>query len=87
MGLVLVEAQTTGLACIVSDAIQPEADMHCGLLKIIKLNDPMDIWIKAVESFMGYTRSDHSYNVVKNGYDIKGVASDLVLLYSNLLKE
>ncbi len=87
LGLVLVEAQTTGLACIVSDAIQPEADMHCGLLKIIKLNDPMDIWIKAVESFMGYTRSDHSYNVVKNGYDIKGVASDLVLLYSNLLKE
>ena len=44
LGLVMLEAQAAGLPCLVSEAIQPEADLGIGLLNKVNLNDGIDKW-------------------------------------------
>src|SRR5690625_894475 len=48
LGLVLLEAQACGLPCIVSEAIQPEADVGLGLITKLSLGDKPDVWAKKV---------------------------------------
>lgn len=48
LGLVLLEAQAAGLPCIVSDAIQPEADLGLGLFTKLNLSDEVEIWSKYI---------------------------------------
>ncbi|PAV31549.1 capsular biosynthesis protein [Virgibacillus profundi] len=44
LGLVLLEAQASGVPCVVSEAIQPEADINIGLVTKLSLADGADIW-------------------------------------------
>lgn len=48
LGLVLLEAQATGLPCIVSEAIQPEADLGLDLFTVLNLEDNIDIWCEQI---------------------------------------
>ena len=47
LGIVLLEAQAAGLPCIVSENIQPEADMGLGLMHLIHL-DNFNQWVSAI---------------------------------------
>lgn len=44
----LVEAQTNGLNCVVSDAVPRAADMGAGLYHTLSVSDPADKWADAV---------------------------------------
>ena len=44
LGLVLLEAQAAGLPCIVSEAIQPEADLGLNLFSKLNLSDGVEVW-------------------------------------------
>ena len=44
LGLVLLEAQAAGLPCLVSEAIQPEADLKMGLVEKLNLSDGIEAW-------------------------------------------
>lgn len=46
--LVLVEAQASGLPCVISDHITEEVDLGCGLVKRMPLRDSAHEWMKAV---------------------------------------
>lgn len=48
LGLVLLEAQMCGVPCIVSEAIQPEADLGLGLMSQLRLTDNLDLWCEQV---------------------------------------
>ena len=48
LGLVLLEAQAAGLPCIVSEAIQPEADLGLNLFTKLNLDSGVDIWSKEI---------------------------------------
>ena len=48
LGLVLLEAQATGLPCIVSEAIQPEADLGLDLFSKLNLDSGVDVWSKEI---------------------------------------
>ncbi|MGG4167727.1 glycosyltransferase family 1 protein [Rossellomorea vietnamensis] len=48
LGLVLLEAQASGLPCIVSEAIQPEADLQLGLVTQLPLRDGPEVWAEAI---------------------------------------
>lgn len=44
LGLVLLEAQLCGLPCVVSEAIQPEADLGMNLMTTLQLDEGVDSW-------------------------------------------
>ena len=48
LGLVLLEAQASGIPCIVSEAIQPEADLGLGLVEKVLLAEGPDIWAERI---------------------------------------
>ena len=50
LGIVLLEAQASGLPCVVSTAIQPEADLHLGLFHPLSLEEPPRNWCALIEA-------------------------------------
>jgi len=84
LGLVLLEAQASGIPCIVSEAIQPEADLNIGLVTRLKLADGPQVWAdKAIELA---SNKEHDVKKVitgfeENGYSIKKGISKLMHIY------
>lgn len=58
LGLVLLEAQAAGLPCLVSQAIQPEADINLGLIKQLNLGDGVEKWSNAILEMNNYSKLD-----------------------------
>jgi len=48
LGLVLLEAQASGIPCVVSEAIQPEADLGLGLVNKIPLDAGLHVWTEKI---------------------------------------
>ncbi|TLS49399.1 glycosyltransferase family 1 protein [Paenibacillus antri] len=78
----LVEAQGSGLPCIVSDRITREVDMGQGLVSFVSLRDHPRLWgEKALQSFQ-LSRSRGSSDSLKHkGYDIRESALWLQQFY------
>lgn len=55
LGLVLIEAQSAGLPCIISDVVPQEADVIRPLIQRLPLSKPSSVWSKAILS----TRDEH----------------------------
>lgn len=53
LGLVLLEAQAGGLPCIVSEAIQIEADLGINLVDNLELAEGVEAWAKAIIKVAG----------------------------------
>lgn len=81
LGITLIEAQATGLPCVVSNAIQDEADIKAGLVKKLDLDLSNDDWSSAIEEMIQIKRIDTSGYVKKAGFDIKAVADELQSFY------
>lgn len=82
LGIAVVEAQFSGLKCITSERVPPEADIGTGLLKKINLSADDKIWIKEIEEALSlkYDRNciNKAYN---NKFDIKIIAKDIENFY------
>jgi len=48
LGLVLLEAQACGIPCVVSQAIQPEADINLGLVSKLSLSNNAEVWANQI---------------------------------------
>ncbi|MEN1970005.1 glycosyltransferase family 1 protein [Lentibacillus sp. N15] len=60
LGLVLLEAQASGIPCVVSEAIQPEADIGLGLMKALPLAVGPSAWADNIISLAANKgRSQH----------------------------
>lgn len=83
LGIVVIEAQASGLPCIVSDAIPPEADMELGLLCTLPLQDDIKQWTKNIISNKKNIseRDDISKLVLKSKYNIRVVAEQMQDFY------
>lgn len=67
--IVLVEAQSTGLPCIVSSTITTEAKVTDNV-KYVDL--VVEKWVDSIEKFMdGFQRKDNTLDIIKAGFDIK----------------
>ena len=58
LGLVLLEAQAAGLPCVVSEAIQPEADLQLGLFSKLNLSDGAEFWANKIIEVCGKKETD-----------------------------
>lgn len=87
LGLVLLEAQASGLPCIVSEAIQPEADLNIGLISRCSLEEGTDVWADRILELAGQKESN-SKHIIKgfeqNGYSMPAGLSKLIDIYKNI---
>ena len=68
-GIVNLEAQTSGLKCVVSQVV-PDAANVTGLMTKLSLTDPPDTWIKEILTVPA-ARESRLEDIVSAGYDIK----------------
>jgi glycosyltransferase involved in cell wall biosynthesis len=81
LGIALIEAQASGLPCVVSDAIQDEADIKAGLITKVSLDEPIIKWITAIDKMLQLPRKNTEPFVKKTGFDIKDVAIEMQEFY------
>lgn len=68
----VIEAQATGLPCVVSDSITKEANIT-GLVQYVSLQDSEDVWADKVIRVAHSLRKDTKQDFDKCGYDIQTV--------------
>lgn len=86
LGLVLLEAQASGLPCIVSDAVQPESNIQIGLLTQLSLNDNAEVWADIIIDRAGKKEKNIkkiNNGFIQEGYSINSGISKLFNLYVN----
>lgn len=88
MPLVLIEAQASGLPCVVADTFSHEVDFEIGKLQWLPLDGDAARWADAIEAAIAQGRApkDHVVRVVKDKrFDSKMFAKTLCDLYQNAL--
>ncbi len=75
----VIEAQATGLPCVIADTITREADIT-GLVDYMSLSDSPQNWAKEALNKISDSRKNTYDDFVKNGYDIETVTNNFVRL-------
>ena len=70
----VIEAQATGLPCVIADTITREADIT-GLVKYLSLGETADSWADTALSSISDERADTKQNFIDNKYDIDSTVS------------
>lgn len=84
MPLVLIEAQASGLPCVVADTFSREVDFEIGTVRWLKLDGDVCAWTDAVESAVAQERAqkaDIIKSVKEKGFDSRLFAQTLCRLY------
>jgi len=89
--LTLIEQQTNGLKCLVSDKITTEVD-KTGNIIFLPIDQGVEPWVSAVKKLdLSYSREEMSRIAVEkikaSGYDITTEAKNLRTYYDNCVKE
>lgn len=82
--ITLVEAQSTGLFCLVSDTVTKQVQVT-DLVQFDTVSGSPESWAQALENFdRKLPRETYSEVMRKSGYDIHDVAKGMISLYSEL---
>ncbi len=82
----LIEAQASGVPCVICDHFSAQCDMT-QLTNRISLNSSSKEWAELIVSLKGLPRQDHSSEITKAGFDIKANAKWLEEYYINKWEE
>lgn len=85
LGMAAIEAQASGLPCLLSEGIPREADIT-GLCSFLPLEQP-DKWEKAYSKMLQNTRIDTRKQVRTAGYEVKQTAKWLTEFYLQYMGE
>ena len=78
----VIEAQSTGLPCVIADTITPEADIT-GLVHYLSLSDSTECWAEKALSLVSADRKDTAADFKTHGYSIEDVAKELFGMISD----
>lgn len=84
LGIVLLEAQAAGLPCVVSEAIQPEADLGLGLFTRLSLDSANHRWCAAVTDALRMhrpSRKEIERAIDSTGMNIQMTTKQLLGIY------
>ena len=81
LGIVVIEAQTAGLPCIVSECIPKEIDLDIGFICRMGLDYSAEVWVEKIIKFSGQDRHGQAKMTKKMGYDVKENAMKLQKFY------
>lgn len=86
--LTLVEAQASGLQCVISDTITAEVDLT-GTVSFVPLNSGTEQWVDVIRSFEHVDRINQAdknvRSITEKGYNIVSSAKQLVSIYKELV--
>lgn len=85
LAVATVEAQATGLRCVISENI-PVPDL-IGNVSIVRLNDGNDVWARKIFRRVEFSRSSVRKKIIARGYDIAGEAKKLEDFYLKVIRE
>ena len=77
----MVEAQASGLPCIISDKVPPECILTEGLVDVMPLSACPGAWAEKILAKRAIPRSDHRAEIVAHGFDINTEAVKLQEFY------
>ena len=77
----LVEAQASGLPCVISDKVPQESILTKKLVTVKRLEDSPKEWAEHIISRLSEVRNDHSEEIKEKGYDVKQTAKWLEEFY------
>ena len=80
----MVEAQASGLPCLISDKVPEECIITEGLVDVMPLSASADAWAEKVLKKRKCSRTDHSEEVAAHGFDIEAEALKLQEFYQNV---
>ena len=86
LGIVLVEAQASGLPCVVSDAIPQQAYLT-DLVIAEKLSSSVEKWAAKILEKRRILRTDHHTEITAHGFDITTEAVKLQNFYINAYEQ
>lgn len=75
----VIEAQATGLPCVIADTITREADIT-GLVQYLSLDDSPEVWAEAALAAIREQRKDTKQDFIDNQYDIQSTVEQFVRL-------
>lgn len=76
----LIEAQATGLKCLVSDRITEEVKIT-DLVEFLSIEEDPEEWARIIESYSFYTRKTRDREIITNKYDISNTVKILLDIY------
>lgn len=84
LGIVLIEAQVSGLPCVASDHVIPKIVKTTNHFEFINLKDPITVWAEKVIEYgnLEINRRDSAITVSNGGYNIKEEVLKLKFLLS-----
>ena len=85
LGIVNIEAQATGLPCVVSDKVPEEANVT-DLIHFVSLQESARNWAKIIMEKKKISRCDKSEAIKRKGYDRYDCAQNLQAFYNALLE-
>lgn len=86
LGMVAVEAQTSGLPCVISDTVSEECILANDLVVVRSLEDSPSLWAESALAHVRDERTDHSVTVAAKGYDVHDTALWLTDFYCTRVK-
>lgn len=81
LGIVAIEAQASGLPCVISNSVPKDCDITSGLVKFISLSDLPADWASVVLKQSKIIRTNRSDEIISAGYDIFSTAKNLENFY------
>ena len=81
----LVEAQATGIQCVISDGVPAESILVKENVQVISLKENAEQWANKILEIKNFERKDVSDIIKQKGYDIKENAKKLEKKYRELL--
>lgn len=86
LGIVLMEAQVSGLPCFISDRIPEEADIHANLIERLSLEDAPFAWAKKIADYKPAKRISCGKEATEAGFNINNTKDYLLSHFTEMLK-
>lgn len=83
----MVEAQTAGLPCIISDKVPSECILTDGLVNIMPLSANPEAWAEKILAMRAIPRTDRREEIAAHGFDITTEAVKLQEFYLNAYEQ
>jgi glycosyltransferase involved in cell wall biosynthesis len=85
LGIAVVEAQAAGLPCVASKAVPEEADVGCGLLHFLSVEEGPEVWATLLAKQLRAPRPNWELRAAclgSSGYDMADIAKTWMDIYN-----